>query len=345
MKPKKLTNEQICSFCAALEHLIRAGIGLGDALVLMKEGEQEKENRQMLAKMALRADEGAALSAVLRESEKFPAYVSTMIEVGEQTGKTEQTLAAVVRYYECRGRMDRHLRSALVYPASLLAVLVAVVFVLLIWVLPVFNDVYARLGSSLTGVAGSLLAAGAALRKGMPVLCGLLVLLGIVLMIKPLRSWVLGLWSRIRGDRGAGKKVLSARFVQAVSMAVSSGMQDMQAVEMACRLSEGEISAFQSRCEKCRAEVEKGKSLQEALYENDFLTASARRLLHAGTSSGKRETVLQKLSEELLEESEEALERRTGCIEPIVVAVACVLIGTVLLSVMLPLMHIMTAIG
>ncbi|MBO5891627.1 MAG: type II secretion system F family protein [Oscillospiraceae bacterium] len=345
MKPKELTNEQICAFCTALEHLIQAGIGLGDALVLMKEGEQEAANRQMLAQMALRADEGAALSAVIRESGKFPGYVSTMIEVGERTGKTEQTLAAVVRYYEGRSRMDRYLRSALVYPASLLGVLLAVVLVLLIWVLPVFNDVYSRLGSSLTGVAGGLLMLGNALRKGMPVICGVIVLIGAFLVIKPLRGWILGLWSRIRGDCGVHRKVLSARFVQSVSMAVSSGMSDLQALELACTLADGEGAAFRNRCEKCRAAVENSKSLQDALYENDFLTASDRRLLHAGTRSGKGEAVLQKISEDLLEQSEEALERRTGRVEPIVVAVACVLIGTVLLSVMLPLMHIMTAIG
>lgn len=345
MKPNELTNEQISAFCTALEHLIRAGIGLGDALVLMKEGEEKAASRQMLSQMALRADEGAALSAVLRESGKFPGYVSAMIEVGEQTGKVEQTLTAVARYYEGRGRMDRYLRSALVYPASLLGVLVAVVLVLLVWVLPVFNDVYSRLGSSLTGVAGGLLTLGSALRKGMPVICGVIVLIGAVLVIKPLRGRIMAWWSRIRGDRGVHRKVLSARFVQAVSMAVSSGMSDLQALEQACKLAEGEGKTFQTRCEKCRTALENSKTLSDALYENDFLHASDRRLLHAGVRSGKGEAVLQKISEGLLGQSEEALERRTGRIEPMVVALACVLIGTVLLSVMLPLMHIMTAIG
>lgn len=345
MKPRELTNEQICSFCTALEHLIRAGIGLGDALVLMKEGEQEKENRQMLAQMARRADEGAALADVIRESGRFPKDVSAMIEVGQQTGKTEQTLAAVARYYEGRWKMDRYLRSALVYPASLLGVLLAVVVVLLVWVLPIFNDVYARLGSSLAGLAGGLLMLGTALRKAMPVICGVIVLLGAVLAIKPLRSWFFGLWLRLRGDRGVHRKVLSARFVQAISMAVSSGMSDLQGLELACVLAEGEGKSFRNRCEKCRAAVETGKGLYDALYENDFLSATDRRLLHAGTRSGQGETVLQKISEELMEQTEEALERQTGRIEPVVVTVACVLIGGVLLSVMLPLMHIMTAIG
>lgn len=345
MKSKELSNEQICSFCTALEHLIRAGIGLGDALVLMKEGEQGQENKQMLAQMALRADEGAALSAVIRETKKFPGYVSAMIEAGERTGKTEQTLAAVARYYERRWHMDRYLRFALMYPTSLLGVLLAVVVVLLVWVLPIFNDVYARLGSSLTGIAGGLLTLGNILRKGMPVICGVVALIGAVLIIKPLRRWISGLWSRVCGDRGVPRTVLSARFVQVISMAVSSGMSDLQAVELACLLTVGEGNTFRNRCEQCRISVAHGRSLWDALHEYDFLSASDRRLLFAGMRSGKGETVLRKISDDLLEQCEEKLEQRTGRIEPAVVAVACVLIGTVLLSVMLPLMHIMTAIG
>ena len=345
MKPEMLTNEQVCSFCTALEYLLHAGIGLADALILLKEDEQEPKNRQMLAQMALRADEGAALSAVIRETGRFPAYVSTLTAVGERSGKIEQTLEALARYYESRERMDRYLRSALLYPVSLMAVLLAVALVLLVWVLPVFNDVYARLGSSLTGVAGGLLAVGSALRRGMPVICVVLAAMGAVLAVKPLRRWVLRRWNRMMGDRGAQKKVLSARFVQALSMAVSSGMPDVPALELACSLAEGEAPGFQNRCEICRAEAENGGALSRVLGKNGFLSPADCRLLDAGIRSGNGEEVLQKIAQRLLEQSEEALERQTGYIEPVVVTVACVLIGAILLSVMLPLMHIMTAIG
>ncbi len=345
MKPGLLTNEQVCSFCTALGHLIHAGIGLGDALVLLKEDEQDAPCRQMLEQMALGADEGAPLSAVIRESGRFPSYVTTLTEVGEQAGKIEQTLEALARYYENRERMDRYLRSALIYPAALMAVLLAVVVVLLVWVLPVFNDVYARLGSSLTGVAGGLLSLGAILRKGMPVICVVLSAVALVLAVKPLRRWVLKWWNRTAGDRGAGRKVLSARFVQALSMADSSGMPQSEALSLASALSEEETPAFQKRCQKCCADVDSGVTLPRALAENGFLTPADRRLLDAGIRSGRGELVLQQIAQDMMERGEEAVERRMGYIEPVVVAVACVLIGTVLLSVMLPLMHIMTAIG
>ena len=345
MNRNLLTNEQICAFCMALEHLIHAGIGVGDALTLLKEDEQDPILQQMLTQMAKNADGGAPLSVAVRESGRFPAYVSTLIEVGERSGKPEQTLQTLARYYESRERMDRHLRSALVYPAALLAVLLAVAVVLLVWVLPVFNDVYARLGSSLTGVAGVLLNLGMVLRKGMPVICGIIALVAAVFAVKPLRDRIFRLWNRSLGDRGTQKLVLSARFVHALSMCLGSGMQTREALELSCALAEDEAPVFKKRCENCSADTDKGKMLSYALYDSGFISAADRRLLDAGTRSGKGETVLQQVAERLQEQSEEALERQAGYIEPVIVAVACVLIGTVLLSVMLPLMHIMNAIG
>lgn len=345
MKPELLTNEQVGSFCTALGHLIHAGIGLGDALVLLMEDEQDVSCRQMLKAMALRADEGAPLSAVIRETNRFPSYVASLIEVGERSGKIEQTLEALARYYENRDRMDRYTRSAFIYPTALLAVLLAVVIVLLVWVLPVFNDVYARLGSSLTGIAGGLLSLGASLRKSMPVICGILIMIALIMAVKPLRRGIFRWWNRISGDWGANRKVLSARFVQALAMADSSGMSQSEALSLACALSQGEAPAFQKRCQKCCADVDLGAALPKALSENGFLTPADRRLLDTGRRSGRGEIVLQKIAQDMLERGEEAMQRRLGYIEPIVVAVACVLIGTVLLSVMLPLVHIMTAIG
>lgn len=345
MKQEKLKNEQVYAFCTALAHLIHAGIGLGDALLLLAEDEQEPNLRRVLKTMASRADAGAPLAEVIRQAACFPAYVCTLVEVGERVGKTEQTLTALAQYYEGRGRMDRRMRSALLYPAMLMVVLLAVAVILLVWVLPVFNDVYAQLGSSLTGVAGGLLALGGILRKGMPVLCLILAAITAVLAISPVRNRLFALWNRIRGDRGVQRKILSARFVQALAMALTSGMTLQEAAMLASALARGETIDFGKRCEKCLSAVESGKTLSKALMDCGFIQAADRRLLDAGVRSGKGEEVLQKIADRLLEQSEEALERQVGYTEPILVAVACVLIGTVLLSVMLPLMQIMTAIG
>ena len=185
MKTKKLTNEQLYTFASALHHLLRSGIGLGDGLMLLAEDETDKNLQEILRNMARRADEGAPLRQVAVEAGCFPGYACSLLSVGEQVGKTEETLAALARYYAGMARLERQMRAALLYPAMLMLVLFAVAVILLVWVLPLFNDVYARLGSSLTGLAGGLLALGMGLRRVLPGFCLVLAVLALILAVPP----------------------------------------------------------------------------------------------------------------------------------------------------------------
>jgi type IV pilus assembly protein PilC len=348
MKQTELTNEEIGSLCMALSLLLHAGISTGDAFSLLSEDEADPANRRLLSELARRADEGTPLFRLFRDSGRFPAYVCALLEVGERVGKCEETLTALAAYYDGRARMERQLRAALLYPAVLLAVVLAVAVILLVWVLPVFNDVYAHLGSRLTGVAGGLLAFGQALRAALPVLCAVLAVLAaaaVWIALRPrLRLSLRRAWQKRWGDRGVFGKINDARFIQALSLASSSGMNAQEAVSMAAALAQG-APAFQCRCDLCLSRLEAGDSLPQALRASGLLDNARCRLLEAGDRGGQGDAVLSDISLRLLSDSEEALERAAGRIEPTLVAVACLLVGAILLSVMLPLMHIMTAIG
>ena len=348
MKQLKLTNEEVGTFCLALAHLYHAGIGMGDSLALLAEDERDNGLREFLLSLSRQADDGLPLSRILRESGAFPSYVSSLLDVGEQVGKTEETLNALARYYEGRARLEHWIRTTLLYPMVLLAVLLVVIVVLLVWVLPVFNDVYARLGSSLTGLAGVLLALGGALRAIMPALCAVLgaaVLFALAASrSSSLRESFVSRWRRAQGDRGIARQINTARFAQALSMSLSSGMTAREAVELSGRLAEGS-DAFGQRCDDCLIRMDRGASLPTALRESELLSSAECRLLEAGLRSGSGETAMEQIAKRRTEESEGALEALVSRIEPTLIAVLSVMVGTILLSVMLPLMHIMTAIG
>lgn len=345
MKQIKLTNEEIGSLCMSLSHLMHAGIGVGDALLLLSQDEQDAACKALLENMAHQADEGISLAAAFQKTGCFPSYVCTLLQVGEQVGKTEETLNSLASYYQAQGQLTRQLKAALLYPAMLLGVLLVVMVILLVWVLPIFNQVYAQLGSRLTGIAGGLLAFGTVLRQILPYLCGLLAICLVLGVIPPVRRSVLSFWRRHRSDRGVFAAINTARFVQVLSMALSSGMTPQEAVSLAAVLSQGEAPAFHKRCDSCLSLLNNGSTLSQALRQSGFLTPADCRLLEAGTRSGRSEAVLESIAEELASKSQERLYGLMSKVEPAMVVVACTLIGTVLLSVMLPLMHIMTSIG
>ena len=141
MKQKMLSNMEISRICQELAVLIHAGVVLGDGLALLAQEEGGKTG-ELLAQLGRYVDTGSALTAALRESGLFPSYAIGMIEVGEHTGRTEQALLSLSRYYEQQDQMDHRIRAALTYPSVLLLLMLMVIAVLLIKVLPIFDDVY-----------------------------------------------------------------------------------------------------------------------------------------------------------------------------------------------------------
>ncbi|MCI8698032.1 MAG: type II secretion system F family protein [Oscillospiraceae bacterium] len=338
-----ISNDDIASFCLELSLLLHAGVSTGDALSLLAE---EGDRRGMLKAMAEQVDSGETLSAALRESGAFPTYVCGLVEVGERTGRTEEALSALSRYYEDRVRLARRVRSALLYPAVMLALMLVVIGVLLVKVLPIFDDVYASLGGRLTGVAAGLLTLGQWLEGAMPVLfIALAAVAALVLLftvVGPLRRGILSLWHRTRGDKGVSRKLNNARLAQALAMGMASGLPVDEAVELSANLMEG---GAKERCERCRKRLEGGESLGDALKKSGLLPARQSRLLELGQRSGAGDASMEKIARDLSEEGEAALDALVGRVEPALVLVCSVLVGLILLSVMLPLMHIMSAIG
>ena len=213
---KTITNGELSGLAMELSMLLHAGTGVGDALSMLS---QEDGYQDLLAGMARRADEGAPLSQCLREGGRIPAYVCGLVEVGEETGRTEEALSALSRYYERRARLDRQVRGALLYPAVMLVLMLLVIAVLLVRVLPIFDDVYASLGGRLTGVAGGLLALGRGLDAAMPVLWVVLaVAVGFFAAfagVESFRGEVLAAWRRGRGDKGVSRRMNNARLAGA----------------------------------------------------------------------------------------------------------------------------------
>ena len=152
MREKPLSNQILMDLCGGLALLLHAGVGTADGLDLLGQQQEEPALAKLLTDLARRVDDGASLAQALEDSGRFPHYLCALIEVGEAAGRTEEALAALERHYESRMSLDRRLRSALLYPCILMLIMLGVIVVLLTKVLPVFDQVYAGLGGSLTGV-------------------------------------------------------------------------------------------------------------------------------------------------------------------------------------------------
>lgn len=342
-----ISHEEISSLCMELSLLLHAGVGVGDALTLLLE-DSDAAYKELLTSMARQVDDGAPLSTALKDSGCFPVYVSGLVEVGEQSGRLEEALLALSRYYEYRTRLDRRIRSALLYPAVMLLLMLLVIAVLLVKVLPMFDDVYRALGGRLTGVAGGLLTLGRFLDRVMPalwlLLAVLVVFLALFAAVPAFRMKILMWWRGIWGDKGISRQMNTARLAQALSMGMASGLSLEESVTLAAGLVE-DIAGAKKRCRDCRARLDQGENQGKALQNSGLLPAASCHLLELGLKSGAGERSMEKIAGDMAESSEAALEDAVSRVEPALVLVCSALVGIILLSVMLPLMHIIAAIG
>ena len=348
MEKLKLSYEDLGAMCADLALLLHSGMGTADALSVLAADTADPKLSERLAAMAGEADMGETLSSLFAKDPSFPGYLQSLLKVGESTGHTEETLQSLSDYYYGQARLSAQLRDALVYPSILLVIMLLVIGVLLIKVLPIFNDVYKQLGTSLTGVAGGLLAAGSFLGKIMPVLAVLLLAIVVFVLVfansESFREKVLIWWRKRRGDKGLSWDISSAHFSQAFAMGLSSGMPTEDAVELAAGVM-ADIPAAKAHCDECLTMIADGKPLAEALSAAKLLPLSESRLLATALKSGAADASIRSIAARLTERGERAVRQTVSRVEPALVIISCILVGLILLTVMLPLMNIMSAIG
>ena len=131
---------------------------------------------------------------------------------------------------------------------------------------------------------------------------------------------------------------------QALAMGLRSGMQLEEAMELAAALLEDRPRAA-ARCGACRELLLRGEELAASMERSGLLTKSESRLLALGRRGGRGDEVMEQLADRKLKDARDALETAVSRVEPALILVTSGLVGAILLSVMLPLMDIMTAIG
>lgn len=347
MKKTQLTSQETAQFCQDMGLLLHAGLPLPECLFLLEQ-EENGPAKEAYRQMGSWLDQAEPLSAAMEKSELFPVSATGMVQVGERTGRLEEALRMLAAFYEARYRIGAHLRSALTYPMVLLAVMLAVIAVLLVQVMPVFAQVYASLGSQLSGVSAFLLQLGQGLAKLLPVLFPIAVLLlaaaVAVLTLPVLQKKTAAFWQRRWGDRGILKKYNNALFAKALAMGFGSGLPLSEAVLQARKLLDDRPGTVQ-RIDRCARQLEEGISVVEAMSEAQLLNPAGCRMLSVGMRGGNAEQVMERIAEQMMEEAQTAMENKISRMEPTVVLVCSVLVGCILLCVMLPLIHILSAIG
>lgn len=347
MGRKKLDSLGVSAFCESMARMLQSGIQTDEAIALLCQG-REKGGllEQSLLVMKEGTEQGKSLSGAMTEAGCFPDYAIRMISAGESAGRLEEILFGLADYYADQKILTEKLRNAVVYPAAMLVLVIAVLAAMLTMVLPAFTDVYNSLTGSLTASSYGYVrwAYGLCwLALAVMLLLAAALLLGMILWNGKHRRWVEGAVGKIPLCASILSGMGMFRFTSALSAYLASGeMQDIAVEESRKMVS---YKPVEEKLGRCAGRMEEGHSFAQAAYEEELFEPVYGRMLLAGERSGSLETVLGRLKDLLEESCFGKVDRLVGIVDPALSGILMLTVGLSLLSVMLPLIGMMNAIG
>lgn len=345
MKP--LSNAELASFCGQLAMILRSGISALEGLSIMREDIPAGDGRKLLDDMIGCMETGGSFHEAVEAVGCFPVYMRNMIQLGDQSGRLDDVMDALASYYRREDALARSVKSAVTYPLVMLGMMVAVMLVLIIKVLPVFNQVFQQLGAGLTGVSGAVLRMGEAMSRYSIVFVIVAAVLAAVcayfIATRKGREQMRGFSTRFFGTRKLSEKIACARFASGMHLALSSGLNIDESLDTVSRLVEHPVVG--QKVQTIRRMVAEGGSLDRAITETGMFAGVYARMINIGVKTGATDEVMRQIAEQYDDEIEQSMASAIAKLEPTLVAVLSVAVGMILLSVMLPLMGIMSNIG
>lgn len=341
---KGLGAEELSGFCSQMAMLLVSGISLPEGLEMMLEDAEGKQEQELLDTLRQELAQNGEFAPALEQTGVFPDYMTQMVRIGEQTGRLDDVMNALSEHFDREAAISQSIRSAVMYPAVMLCMMLLIVGVLLTNVMPVFNQVFLQLGTQMTGLSRMLMNLGSLIRRYGAVLgclAAILVVLGLwfARTARGRRAFS-ALCYRIPPARRLFEMLGLARFAGGMHLALSSGLDPEYALELVSRLSED--AHFQSRLDQCRQEMEAGESWISALRKTGILTGLSARMAAIAERTGTVAETMKAIAANSQEEADRRISAALGLIEPALVILLSVLVGIILLSVMFPLLGILS---
>lgn len=342
---KQLSAQDISLFCDQIALVLHAGIALYDAMSMLRESYAGTGMESKIDAIDANIRETGSLYEAMESAGCFPSYAVYMVRIGERSGNLESIMTALSDYYAWEDKVRGAIRNAVFYPAMLIAMMAAVIVVLITSVFPVFTQVYESLGVGLS--RSSQMVVGLSLGFGRGVLIVAVVLVAVIaavalLMRSNRRVHVAGVLMRAFPPvRRALDKIESGRVALALSMLMTGGYPLEEALVMVQDVLTD--PAAREKVRRCCESMEAGAPFAQAMEEAKLFEPMYVQMCRVGFAAGQIDSVMKRLAEIYDEETDAEIRRLVSYIEPVLVAVLSIVVGAILLSVMLPLMSLMSS--
>ncbi len=329
----KVKDKEMAIFTRQFSTMIDAGLPLVQCLTILAEQSESKNLRDVTSRVALR-----------RNPRTFDDLFTNLVEVGETGGILDTVFQRLAAYIEKAAALKRKVKSAMIYPASIIGVAFLVVVFMLTFVIPTFTKMFKDLGAELPLPTQIVVWLSDFVRGYI-----LLIIAGIVGCVFALRAYY-------RTEKGRStidalllklpiigtliRKVAVARFTRTLGTLVSSGVPILEGLRITARTSGNRVG--EKAVMQCRAAVTAGKTLAEPLRASGVFPPMVIQMISVGEQTGALDAMLSKIADFYDDEVDTAVGALTALLEPIMIVILGVLIGGLVVAMYLPIFKLVT---
>ena len=346
-KNKYLPSEEIAMFCEQVVLLLKAGISLFDGLDVLSQNYKESKYAVHFKKMSAVLYDRRSFYIALESTGLFPRYMIRMAQIGEKTGKLETVMQMLADYYYKEAKTKNAIKNAVMYPTVLIVMMAVIIGVLVLKVMPVFNQIYMNLGVELYDTSSVFINAGRIFGQIVLVAVGvilLILLIGLIIMKTDYRmAFLERIGHLFPSIRKIWHKIEAGRFASVFSVMLASGLHIEEVMDMIPMILSS--NTFQIKIDRLRERIMQNIPFSEAVADLEIFDDLYNKMIIVGASAGQTEKVMNKISDIYFEDIDESIVRLIARIEPTSVILLSVFIGAILLSVIMPLLGIVSNLG
>lgn len=234
MKP--FTNMELSSFCGQIALILKSGISSMEGLTIMLEDASSSDEKEILEALLENMQETGSFYQALESAKIYPSYMLHMVQIGEETGTLDEVMESLRNHYEREDSINKSIRNSITYPMIMTGMMAVVIVVLLVKVMPIFNQVFIQLGTEMTGFSRMLMNVGTAINRYSIVFIVILVLIAGFIFYGTHtasgRSMFLSLGYRLKFTRDVYEEIAACRFASGMALTLSSGLNPERSMEL-----------------------------------------------------------------------------------------------------------------
>ncbi|MEA4966110.1 MAG: type II secretion system F family protein [Oscillospiraceae bacterium] len=343
---KKPKPRDMAVFCRQFVSIVNAGVAVIKALEMLGEQTENKRLRAAILDCKAGIEKGESLASSMRlHRDIFPDIFITMAEAGEASGSLEVSFTRMAEQFEKDSALRAVVKKASTYPVVVIVVAIGVVIAMLTFVIPNFESMFEDLGTQLPGITLAVMALSHFLVTRWYLVAGIVA--GLVAGIKSFKAsdsgkrFFSGLHIKLPVINRLIIKTASARMARTLSTLLAAGIPMIEALDITSRTMTNVY--FKEAIEQAKDDVAMGNPLSETLQRSGVFPPLVYHMAGIGEDTGDVEGMMTKMADYYEEEVQQATQQVMALLEPLIIVLLALIVGTIIIAVISPMMTMYSA--